>query len=123
MLYSDLLAEVHGQIAVEWGVAARGSGGRGVRPLDRRLAAVSGYSDGAAVSEAAFRLVILSNVDRASFQATNARLGVAFDAIYTAQDIGSYKPDPRNFRYLLDRLREQGVAREQAAACSAEPVP
>jgi len=60
-----------------------------------------------------FRLIILSNVDRASFQATNARLGVAFDAVYTAQDIGSYKPDPQSFRYLLERLREQGVAREK----------
>ena len=60
-----------------------------------------------------FRLVILSNVDRASFQATNQRLGVSFDAVYTAQDIGSYKPDRRNFGYLLDRLREQGVAKEK----------
>ncbi len=33
-----------------------------------------------------------------------------FDAIYTAQDIGSYKPDPANFRYLLARLAERGVA-------------
>jgi 2-haloacid dehalogenase len=36
---------------------------------------------------------------------------VAFDAIYTAQDIGSYKPDRRNFQYLIDRLGEQGVAK------------
>ena len=31
-----------------------------------------------------------------------------FDAIYTAQDIGSYKPDPRNFAYLIERLAEDG---------------
>ena len=59
------------------------------------------------------RLVILSNVDRSSFAATSQRLGVTFDAIYTAQDIGSYKPDPRNFGYLVDRLREQGMAKER----------
>ena len=52
--------------------------------------------------------MVLSNVDRASFARSNPRLGVAFFAIYTAQDIGSYKPDPRNFRYLLDRLAEAG---------------
>jgi 2-haloalkanoic acid dehalogenase type II len=51
-----------------------------------------------------FRLVILSNVDRASFAASNVRLETDFDAVYTAEDIGSYKPDPRNFQYLLDHL-------------------
>ena len=29
--------------------------------------------------------------------ASNPKLGVAFDAIYTAEDIGSYKPAARNF--------------------------
>ena len=32
------------------------------------------------------------------------KLWVQFDAIYTAEDIGSYKPDPRNFEYLLEHL-------------------
>ena len=52
-----------------------------------------------------YRLVILSNVDRAGFAASNVKLGVAFDAVYTAQDIGSYKPDPRNFAFLVERLK------------------
>ncbi|HEX3209148.1 MAG TPA: HAD family hydrolase [Geminicoccaceae bacterium] len=60
-----------------------------------------------------YRLVILSNVDRASFGQSQDRLKVAFDAVYTAQDIGSYKPDPRNFEYLLARLAEQGIAPQQ----------
>jgi 2-haloacid dehalogenase len=59
-----------------------------------------------------FALVVLSNVDRVSFAASEARLGVKFDAVHTAQDIGSYKPDPRNFEYLLARLGEQGYARD-----------
>lgn len=60
--------------------------------------------------------MILSNVDRASFAASNARLEVEFDAVYTAEEIGSYKPDPRNFEYMLDHLatdfgiEPQGVA-------------
>lgn len=53
-----------------------------------------------------YKLVILSNVDRDSFAVTNRKLGVSFDAVYTAQDIGSYKPNPANFEYLLHRLRE-----------------
>lgn len=51
-----------------------------------------------------YRLVILSNVDRAGFAASNRKLGVGFDAVYTAEDIGRYKPDPANFDYLLAHL-------------------
>ena len=57
------------------------------------------------------KLVVLSNVDRESFMASEARLGIKFDAVYTAQDIGSYKPDPRNFEFLLARLADLGHAR------------
>ncbi len=53
--------------------------------------------------------MILSNVDRDSFRATSPRLGVTFDAIYTAEDIGSYKPDPRNFAYLVEHLAAMGI--------------
>jgi 2-haloacid dehalogenase len=52
-----------------------------------------------------YRLVILSNVDRAGFAASNVRLEADFAAVYTAEDIGSYKPDPGNFEYMLDHLR------------------
>ena len=51
-----------------------------------------------------FGLVILSNVDRAGFAASNTLLGVEFDAIYTAEDIGSYKPDLSNFEYLIEHV-------------------
>lgn len=59
------------------------------------------------------KLVILSNVDNASFAGSNALLGVAFDAVLTAQDIGSYKPDLRNFRVLLAKAREFDVPPER----------
>jgi FMN phosphatase YigB (HAD superfamily) len=32
---------------------------------------------------------------------------VLFDAVYTAQDIGAYKPSPRNFEYLLNAARRE----------------
>jgi 2-haloalkanoic acid dehalogenase type II len=56
-----------------------------------------------------FTLIILSNVDRASFAASNIRLGVEFTSILTAQDIGSYKPSPRNFTALTDEARRLGI--------------
>ncbi|HEY4171780.1 MAG TPA: haloacid dehalogenase type II [Rhodopila sp.] len=113
MTYSDLLAEVHGQLAAAWGV-----------PRDPVEDARFGQSIGdwppfpdtveaLRYLKQHFQLIILSNVDRTSFQATNQRLGIVFDAIYTAQDIGSYKPDPQNFAYLLDRLNQRGVAKDK----------
>jgi 2-haloalkanoic acid dehalogenase type II len=113
MTYSDLLAEVHGQLAAAWGVP------RSTEEDARFGRSIGDWPPFPDTVEALrylkqhFRLVILSNVDRTSFLATNQRLGIVFDAIYTAQDVGSYKPDPRNFAYLLDRLNEQGVAKEK----------
>ena len=58
-----------------------------------------------------YRLIILSNVDRESFARSNRRLGVTFDLILTAEDIGSYKPNPANFERLLAEIGPLGVAR------------
>ena len=52
-----------------------------------------------------YRLVILSNVHRAGFAASNRKLGVAFDAVYTAEEVGAYKPADANFEYLLSQLK------------------
>ncbi|WP_309067026.1 haloacid dehalogenase type II [Microbacterium sp.] len=57
-----------------------------------------------------YRLIILSNVDRVGFAGSNRRLQVEFDEILTAQDIGSYKPNPANFTALLDRAEQIGAA-------------
>ncbi len=57
-----------------------------------------------------FKLVILSNVDRQSFAASNRRLDVVFDMILTAEDIGSYKPAARNFEVLLGKTAGLGIA-------------
>jgi 2-haloacid dehalogenase len=51
-----------------------------------------------------FRLVILSNIDDDLFAGTSERLGIVFDEVITAQQVGSYKPSAENFRFALDRL-------------------
>ncbi len=58
-----------------------------------------------------YQLIILSNIDRKSFAASEAKLGVTFDAVYTAEEIGSYKPDVRNFDYLIKGVSERGFAK------------
>ena len=60
-----------------------------------------------------FKLIILSNIDRASFAASNPRLGVTFDAIITAEDVGSYKPMPAHFDRLFEEIARLDVARDR----------
>ncbi len=51
-----------------------------------------------------FRLGVITNCDDDLFAASNRRLGVTFDWIVTAQQAGSYKPDPHNFELALERI-------------------
>ncbi len=60
-----------------------------------------------------FRLAVITNCDDDLFAASNRRLGVEFDWIVTAQQVGSYKPDERNFAALFERLGADGVPRER----------
>ena len=111
MRYSDLLAVVYKRLAEEWAVpvdAEESSAyGRSIRdwPAFPDSAEALGYL------KQHYKLIILSNVDNASFAFSRVRLGVAFDAVYTAEDIGSYKPSVRNFEYMLDNLSDLGLAR------------
>lgn len=56
-----------------------------------------------------YKLIILSNVDNANVAATTSGAlgGVPFDAVYTAEDIGSYKPSRANFEYLFRHARDE----------------
>ena len=55
-------------------------------------------------------LMVLSNVDRASFAVSARRLGNPFHAVVTAQDVGSYKPAPAHFERATALLAEHGIA-------------
>jgi 2-haloacid dehalogenase len=58
-----------------------------------------------------FRLIILSNIDRATFATSVPHLGVEFDLVVTAQDVGAYKPSPTSFPALLEATRSIGIER------------
>ena len=109
--YPEILSRVWLALAAGWGVAddpaEREAFARSVgdwRPFPDTVEALRSL-------QTRFKLVILSNVDRTSFAATNRRLEVAFDRSYTAEDVGSYKPDPRNFAALVAAVEEMGVPR------------
>ena len=60
-----------------------------------------------------YKLIILSNVHREGCAGSNARLGVTFDKIITAEDVGAYKPAPNHFEALDAALVDLNVPRER----------
>ena len=51
-----------------------------------------------------YKLAVISNVDDDLFAGTSEALGVRFDAVVTSQQVGSYKPDIRNFNVAASRM-------------------
>lgn len=113
MVYSQLLAVVMRRVAGELDLPVSDTEAEMFGASVEHWPAFPDSAEALAYLKQHYKLVILSNVDRASFAYSNAKLGVEFDAVYTAEDVGSYKPDPRNFTYLLDHLAERGIAREE----------
>jgi 2-haloalkanoic acid dehalogenase type II len=58
------------------------------------------------VREAGVRLSILSNTDRDIIEHTLKQIGVPFDDVITAEDVGVYKPSTDGFEQLLERVEE-----------------
>jgi len=109
MIYSRLLTVVHGRIAAEWGVLADAAEAARFGASVPDWPAFPDTAEALRYLKQHFKLGILSNVDRESFKGSNKRLGVSFDWIMTAEDIGSYKPSPRNFEYMIETLGSDGV--------------
>ena len=111
--YRDLLAIVYKRLAEEWGLRVTWEEcvqyGRSVR----NWPAFSDTAGALQYLKKYYKLVILSNVDNESFSFSNQKLGVSFDAIYTAEDVGSYKPALANFKYMLDKLKSLGVTQSE----------
>lgn len=114
MLYSEVLAEVHRRLAKEWGVLLSDD----MHALfGQSVAQWPVYADAPAALQYLkryFRLIVLTNIDKGSFARNSRRLETPFDAVFTAQEIGSFKPDPRNFEYLIARLGDLGLRKEAA---------
>jgi 2-haloacid dehalogenase len=92
----------------------------GVQPDPAALAAFGGSvgawpafpdsADALARLHERFRLAVITNCDDDLFAASNARLGVTFDHVITAQQVGAYKPSTRNFEVAFERI---GAPRER----------
>ena len=109
MIYSALLAEVHRRMAGVLGLPTSEEEDQSFGASVPDWPAFADSASSLQYLKKYYQLVILSNVDRKSFKGSNKRLAVEFDAIYTAQDVGSYKPDLANFTYMLEHLRQRGL--------------
>ena len=106
MLYSEILFKVHKKFTEENEL-------KSTDELDKNFGssvpfwpAFADSDDALRILKSKFKLVILSNVNVAGFTSSNRWLGVEFDEIYTAEHVGSYKPNPSNFEYMFDNLKK-----------------
>jgi len=112
MNYRELLSIVYKRLAEEWGLSASW---RECVTYGQSVKNWPAFADSAGALhylKRHYQLIILSNVDNESFAASNEKLQVEFDAIYTASDCGSYKPNPRNFDYMIDKIATLGLGKQ-----------
>jgi len=113
LLYPQVLARTLREVAAGYGMRASAAEetafGASVQdwPAFRDSAAALAYLKNH------YKLVIVSNIDRASFAHSNAKLGVDFDLVITAEDVGSYKPAPAHFERAISELAKLGVPKEK----------
>lgn len=105
MIYSELLRTVYCALAEQWGVETNPGEAAAFGDSVKHWPAFADAPPSLAYLKRHFTLVTLTNCDRRSYKGSNRRLEIEWDAIYTAEDVGCYKPDHRNFDYLLDHLR------------------
>ena len=109
MLYPDILATTLMTMAQQLG---RGADEQAAKAFGASIGDWPAFPDSEnalAYLKNHYKLVILSNVDDASVKRSAARLGNHFDDIVTAQQVGSYKPNVRNFEVLIERVGKLGV--------------
>lgn len=112
-IYSDVLYDVLLALARANGLPAQDDEAREFAGSVRDWPAFADSADALHYLEQHYALIILSNVDRASFAHSNAKLGVEFDLIVTAEDVGSYKPNPAHFERAFAALAAQGIIRAE----------
>jgi 2-haloacid dehalogenase len=112
-IYSELLGVVHTRLAMDWGIEPSAQESEVFGRSIRNWPAFADSATALQYLKQHYKLVILSNVDRESFKTSNEQLQVEFDYIFTAQDIGSYKPNPRNFEYMIKKLCHAGYQKHE----------
>ena len=112
-LYPEVLERTLRDVAADYGISASAEE---AKIFGASVAHWPAFPDSAAALaylKNHYKLVIVSNIDRASFAHSNAKLGVDFDLVITAEDVGSYKPAPAHFERAFADLGKLGVPKEK----------
>ena len=113
LLYPQVLARSLRDIAADYGVSASAEEEKTFGASVKDWPAFPDSAEALAYLKRHYKLVILSNIDRASFAHSSAKLGVDFDLVITAEDVGSYKPAPAHFERAFVELEKLGVPKEK----------
>jgi 2-haloacid dehalogenase len=110
--YREILPIVYKRLAEEWGVSVTWDECDEYGLSVRNWPAFPDSAGALQYLKKYYKLIILSNVDNRTFSFSNEKLEVEFDAIYSAEDIGAYKPSDRNFDYMLDHIGDLGLEKK-----------
>ncbi|MER5172494.1 haloacid dehalogenase type II [Thioclava sp. GXIMD2076] len=113
MPYSRLLATVYRRLAEEWDIPVTWEECETYGQSVKNWPAFEDSAGALQYLQKYFKLCVLTNVDAASFKHSNDKLGVTFDHVYTAEDVGSYKPSDRNFDYMIEHLARVGIEKHE----------
>ena len=109
--YQSILSTVYRRLAEEWGISVSWDECVHYGYSVKDWPAFPDSADALQYLKQHYKLMILSNVDNESFAASNEKLGIEFDAVYTAEDVGNYKPADANFEYMLTTLKSLGIGK------------
>jgi 2-haloacid dehalogenase len=108
--YREVLATAGRDVADTYGLAVSEDA---IARFGRSVVDWPAFADSAAALarlKTRFRLGVLTNCDDDLFAASNAKLGIEFDWVVTAQQVSSYKPAMAHFETFFER---SGLSRER----------
>ena len=105
LVYSSLLAEVAKSMASRWQIEISHEEAVAFGRSVKHWPEFEDSAEALKYLRQHYLMATVTNCDRISYMGSNARLEIEWDGIYTAQDIGCYKPNLRNFDYMFERAR------------------
>lgn len=111
-IYPEILRSTHSRIAKYFRVPTDSAAAESLGMSVGDWPAFADTSDALKRLQRRFKLIVVSNVDRESFARTQKLLGIKFDAVVTAEEVGAYKPDAKMFLRALEVAKTFGAERE-----------
>ena len=114
MIFEDVLSAAYHALAREWCVKSDDKDANAVAGILSRSPAFPDTIEALHILSKHYKLIALSNVSEKGIATvmSGALQGIPFDAVLTAEKIGSYKPDLRNFETLMSKVNDLGFTKQ-----------